>query len=432
MKQLWLFFLVFICALDPEPEGAALRSQPQTTIAVISDPHYYDPSLGTVGDAFDHYLSSDRKLLREGPELLAEALRLVRESGADLLLVPGDLTKDGTLLSHQGIAGYFSRMEAEGTRVFVVPGNHDVNNGLALSYHEDSTIRVENVNPERFVRVHADFGYSEALNRDPSSLSYLAEPVEGLWLLALDACLYDLNDSTGHSHTAGKFKKETIRWMRSILTGKEARRKTIIAMMHHGILEHYRTQERYFGEYVVKKNLRVARMLAKNDVVTIFTGHYHANDITLKKWMDGTMIYDIETGSLVTYPCPVRMVELSGDTMHIVTSYVDSLPSVPRDFPGYARACAETSLSEGARQVLLHMKLDPVEAGKLSPQIGEAFLAHLAGDEAEKKPWMDLDSIHLKSRIMISFRKDLVRGLHNDLPPADNQLTIHLSTGTCR
>lgn len=47
----------------------------------------------------------------------------------------------------------------------------------------------------------------------------------------------------------------------------------------------------------------------------VFTGHYHAQDITMERWDDETFIFDVETGSFVTYPCPLREVKIAADTM---------------------------------------------------------------------------------------------------------------------
>ena len=38
---------------------------------VISDPHYFDPELGTSGSAFEEYLEGDRKLIAESDAIMA-------------------------------------------------------------------------------------------------------------------------------------------------------------------------------------------------------------------------------------------------------------------------------------------------------------------------------------------------------------------------
>ena len=84
---------------------------PATKFWVFSDPHFYSPALGTEGAAFDTYLENDRKLLKEGPFILKEAFKLISQNEADFLLIPGDLTKDGTLESHQAFANFLLAIE---------------------------------------------------------------------------------------------------------------------------------------------------------------------------------------------------------------------------------------------------------------------------------------------------------------------------------
>jgi hypothetical protein len=200
-------------------------------------------------------------------------------------------------------------------------------------------------------------------------------------------------------------------------------------MMHHGVVEHYRGQSRYFEEYLVKKDRKVARLLAKHQVGTVFTGHYHANDITIRQWEDGSWIFDVETGSLVTYPCPIRRVVIRDDSLHIRTDYIRSIPSMREGFPEFARNYVRDGVAGVAEKTMIGMNIHPPDARRLSSQIGDAFLAHYAGDEVPKKPPVELDSVKFKSRMIISFKKKLIKGLYQDLPPSDNQLSIHLGSG---
>ncbi len=443
MKHLWLPSLVLISAMLPgerpgteaqtiSSHDSASAAGPQVTMTVFSDPHFYDPSLGTDGLAFEAYLNNDRKLLRESRELMEMAVGVTLASGSELVLIPGDLTKDGTMASHLRMAGFLGQLEKHGLSVYVVPGNHDVNNGEAMAYRADSTVRVEHVNPVRFEEIYGPYGYQEAISRDPHSLSYLAEPRKNLWILGLDPCLYDHNEPAGHPHTGGAFDPGTMAWLEDQLTSEEAGDKLIIAIMHHGILEHFRGQKRYFGEYVVEDHRKISKKLARLGVKVVFTGHYHANDITMKKWGDGSFLFDIETGSLVTYPCPIRRVEISSDTMRISTEHLDSIPSMGRDFARFAREYVHQGVSGIAERTMIEMNLRPEDAHVLANQIGDAFLSHYQGDEVAKDPLLDLEGVNLKGRMIISFRKKLVDGLYHDLPPSDNELVIHLPSGICR
>ena len=76
-------------------------------MAVISDVHMMAPSLlKQDGKALDDYIASDRKLLREGPWLVREAFARIVEEAPDVLLISGDLTKDGETTSTSATAAW--------------------------------------------------------------------------------------------------------------------------------------------------------------------------------------------------------------------------------------------------------------------------------------------------------------------------------------
>ena len=400
-----------------------------TSMAVISDPHFFDPGLGATENSSETDLNSAGKLINESAELLETAIGNILSSNIPIVLIPGDLTKDGALKSHLGMADHLKNLKANGVRVFVVPGNHDVNNGRSYSFQGDQPEKVPNVNPSRFSEIYGPYGYDDAIFRDSGSLSYIAEPLDGLWIIGLDDCLYHRNDSIGHSETGGELGKAQRMWLESILQTDVAAQKTKVVIMHHGILEHFQTQKKHFGDYVVKDHKKRSRWLAGMGVQIVFTGHYHANDIALHLWKDGSFLFDIETGSLVTYPCPIRKITLRGDSMEISTEHILSIPSMDNGLQEYARKSVSQGASDIAAKTMLKYKLNPEDANYLATQLGNLFSEHCMGDEPARNPAISLDGISLWGRTMILFRKRFIRGLSNDLPPADNTLTIQLHTG---
>jgi 3',5'-cyclic AMP phosphodiesterase CpdA len=401
----------------------------ETSFMVISDTHFYDPSLGTTGRAFENYQKYSGKLIWESKELLDAAVQSIIASGVDMLLIPGDLTKDGALNSHLGFAACLDSVEEHGIQVFVVPGNHDVNTGRARSYAGDLTAETAQVGADKFTEIYADFGYEEALYKDSSSLSYIAEPVKDFWLIGLDVCVYPEDPSKGYAPTGGKLRKETLRWLESLLLTEEAAQKTKVLIMHHGILEHFDTQARHFEDYLIHRYKKNSRLLASMGVTTVFTGHFHANDITLQRWKNGTFLFDIETGSLLSYPCPLRQVSIKGDSMMIETQHIQSIPSQKDGLQEYARESIIEGAAHMAERTMIRYKLNREDAGNIAWQMGSLFADHCAGDELAREPPLDLQGVSIWGRLMTFFRRKLASGLVNDLPPADNQLNIHLQTG---
>jgi len=435
------------CAPAPAPpvfkyeSDAALRQQlanapayPETSFIVISDPHIFDTSLGTSGKAFEAYIADDRKLVREGPEILESAIASIKNLKDNIVLLPGDLTKDGEKSSHELAAGYLAQLKAAGKKVYVVPGNHDILNGLSVKYVGDGTERVPNITADQFAQIYADYGFKDALQRDPNSLSYVAELQPGLWLLALDANLYKENVENEASVTDGKFSPQTLAWIEKVLGQAAKENKAVVVMMHHNIMEHYPGNLKNYGDWIVDDYEEVAKLFANYNVRMVFTGHFHAQDITVKKYDDnGKYVFDIETGSLVTYPCPIRVVTIGKD--QVATSReerVTSIKSHPTDFPAYAKQYLLDGMTEYITRIVQGYKIDRPEAEKIAREIVLGYMAHTAGDEqlAPGQVMVTETGLSPLAWLVIQYRKDLINGLWKDLPPPDNNVTLNLKDGS--
>jgi 3',5'-cyclic AMP phosphodiesterase CpdA len=426
-----LSLLAFFQALEAQKreQGHKHIDYPDVKFIVFSDPHYYDPGLGTEGYAFEEYLKKDRKLLRESSEILRESLNLIQNESADFVIIPGDLTKDGTRLSHTEFGKFLADIEKTGKEVFVVPGNHDISNPESYGYEDSLEVKHENVSPSGFSDIYSEFGYDEAIYKDPHSLTYIVEPLEGLWLFAMDACRYEENQEGHHPVTGGRFNEESLRWIENMLGLAQKTNKSVIGFMHHGVLEHYKKKSKFFGEYVVEDFRNVSSMFAAHGMRMVFTGHYHAQDIAMKSFSEDNFIFDIQTGSLVTYPCPVRTVEIKKNTAIIQSKYIRSIPSNRENFDSFAKDYVWSGIEGIAKSALIDFKLDEDEAALLSGQVADAFVAHYQGDEVSPEKPFDLEGVSLKGRFLIGFRKKLVWNLWNDLHPADNHLRIDLESG---
>nr|MCR5484635.1 hypothetical protein [Clostridiales bacterium] len=102
----------------------------------------------------------------------------------------------------------------------------------------------------------------------------------------------------------------------------------------------------------------LATLLADSGVKYVFTGHLHANDITSSRSLKGNVIYDIQTGALITAPCAYRTVTFSDSGVEIKseyvkkidTSYLDDgysekqLEMISSDFSAYAEKFFESGL----------------------------------------------------------------------------------------
>ena len=64
-------------------------------------------------------------------------------SGADVLLLCGDITNQGRLVQHEALTEKLRRAEESGLTVYVLPGNHDIGD----------------TGTDAFARLYEDFGY---------------------------------------------------------------------------------------------------------------------------------------------------------------------------------------------------------------------------------------------------------------------------------
>ncbi|NQU63007.1 MAG: metallophosphoesterase [SAR324 cluster bacterium] len=404
---------------------------PEAKFIVFSDPHYFDPALGTSGKAFQAVLDTDWKMLAESSELMEAMIKKIENQEADFVIISGDLTKDGEKRNHQAVAENLAKVVKLGKAVFVIPGDHDVLNGMSNAFEGDQTRTVENVTPDEFAEIYEDYGYAASLARDSDTLSYLAEPVPGLYLLALDGSRWKSNEPGNRSISGAVFSEQTLQWIEKSLIRAKREKKSVIVAIHHGVLEHYPANNEYFAQYLVEDHVNFAELLASYGVKLVFSGHFHAQDITRKRFEKSRkVIYDIETGSLVTSPCPYRIVELTFDQKAVIQSrFIDAIPSHPTDFVSYRDQNLYAGTIKLADAKLKKYMVSEKDRQLLNPQVAKAYATHLRGDEIRPETALEKDGLGLWARIILGIQGDLIEGWYIDLPSADNHITVDLSDG---
>ena len=320
-----LVFTLTVPALAAEkPQDMNLR------IAVMSDLHYLSPDMIADTEDFEHALNSDRKLLKESSSVLREMLERVRADKPDILLVSGDLTKDGEQECHAALAKQLQQLQQDvpGLKIYVINGNHDIRNYNAKNFNtaDGKAVPATRTEPEDFKRIY-DFVYSDptvlatftpAEGNKAGGLSYVARPVEGLTVIAMDTCRYSSdNTSKGDDEheTSGAISADLEKWVIEQTAAAKARGDLVIGLEHHGLVPHFDVQPTILPMYLVNGYERIAQEYADAGMSVVFTGHMHAVDIAAMTTAAGNTFYDIETGSALTYPCPVRFVDLRRSTV---------------------------------------------------------------------------------------------------------------------
>ena len=397
-------------------------------IAVLSDLHYMEPSLLKAdGSAFQMYLMQDPKLLAESGAILQQIIRKLLAEKPDLVLISGDLTKDGELISHKTLIKQLKILGLNHIKVLVVPGNHDINNPDAKQFDGDITTPVTSITPDNFKSLYADYGYRNAIAKDPNSLSYVSEPFKDLRILALDANEY-YNNTPEYCVVAGNIKDATMEWAKEQLADAKARGKTVIGMMHHGIVEHFMGESVIFPDYLVDNWGAKADELMQAGLKVIFTGHFHAND-AIQRTMGDLSLVDIETGSPVIYDSPYRIIKLINNKLYINTKHIErifypGLNGVP--FHDYEKTFSLNGFEIQAKYMLMSPPYNVPEplAAQIAPAFAEAMLAHFAGDETISA------ETNAKIQAIADVSPDLANillGLYIDLPPNDNELVVDLN-----
>lgn len=284
--------------------GICLKSS-AIKVVVLSDPHVMAPGLlKTEGTAWTTYLNGQRKMVDYSKLLFDNMITRIKENiKPELVLISGDLTKDGEQVSHEYVTSKLDELRAIGIKTLVIPGNHDRgSNSDAVYYDGESTTAATVATNEWFATQYANYGYGVSSEREGTTLTYACEPITGLVVIGID------------SGTDGNVSETTLNWVVEKATAARASGKKVIAMMHHPLIPHFTGVDNFVTTAVVGNYQIVRNALADAGIRVVFTGHFHTSDIA-KDWnADMTReIYDVNTGSLISYPCDYREVTMSAD-----------------------------------------------------------------------------------------------------------------------
>jgi 3',5'-cyclic AMP phosphodiesterase CpdA len=438
--MIWLLALVTAMTAAGAPTHSERQkkkpeNRPPVRFAILSDLHLFVKQLGTGGEALAKYEAGDPKLLVESEAILDAALEDILKENVKFVIISGDLTKDGELLDHVRVAQKLARLEQHGIQVYVVPGNHDINNSDALRYDGNTTKRVPGTTPELFRAIYERFGYGgPAVDRDSASLSYVVEPVRGLWLLAVDTCKYEESKTLGYPVVSGRIRPETMVWIQKVMTKAHAQGKQVIAFMHHGVNQHFFGEAQLFPDFLLDDWVNASLALAQTGLKVVFTGHYHSQDAAYLVDQNRTPLsplVDVETGSLVSFPCAFRIATLDAqDQLHIESRYVTAIDfnTGGVKFQDYAYNAIFWPTKEIVTGRIVDMFGVPREqVAAVAQAVTQAIIANYAGDESPSDATMVLIGNLLSSPEPYHTLGAILGGLWTDLPPTpDSDLTVSI------
>jgi len=167
----------------------------------------------------------------------------------------------------------------------------------------------------------------------------------------------------------------------------------------------------------------------------IFTGHFHTQDIAKGTGTKG-YIFDVETGSTVTAPCPYRTITLNtvNKTLKITSQKIDGVTYSTIPTTETFQAYAKNYLSTGMRTISYYMLAGApynvptaaITGYKLDSIFSNAFVAHYAGDETASTT----DKVNIQTVNYINATLGgALQSVWTDPAPKDNNITIDLTTG---
>ncbi|WP_370896712.1 metallophosphoesterase family protein [Chryseobacterium gossypii] len=189
-------------------------------------------------------------------------------------------------------------------------------------------------------------------------LSYVVEPVKGLWMIAIDGNTYIPKDLNGHPddpdnyHGAGigynnvlTHKRHLIAWVKKL--AKEAKRnnKTLIAFTHYPMIDFNDGASSEIRKLLGNKKWQlermpeenVARAFAEAGLQIHFAGHMHINDTGIRSTGD-KMLVNIQVPSLAAYLPGYKILTVhTPEKMEIQTEILKDVPHFDDLFPLYER-----------------------------------------------------------------------------------------------
>ncbi|NEQ46892.1 MAG: metallophosphoesterase [Leptolyngbya sp. SIOISBB] len=249
--------------------------------AIISDPHIALPH--TIAHTPQRF-----HLVEVSIPAIEQILRSLETEQLDFLLLPGDLTQHGERENHEWLVNRLKRLPFP---AYVVPGNHDIIDRDG----GDRTLGLAD-----FPQLYRDFGYTG------DRPYYHQELLPGMHLIGLNSIAFD---EDGQQLFAGFVDGPQLNWLSATL--ETLRDDWVMVAIHHNVLEHLPGQARHTmgRRYITQNRDELLIRLREGQVNLLFTGHLHVQDIA-----QAGDLWEITTGSLVSYPHPYRILTLTPQT----------------------------------------------------------------------------------------------------------------------
>ncbi|TCN59827.1 metallophosphoesterase [Flavobacterium circumlabens] len=200
--------------------------------------------------------------------------------------------------------------------------------------------------------------YNVAPGYEVPDVSYVVEPIDGLWLMAIDGNVYipkknataDSKDpknysdaSTGYNNVLSN-KKHLIKWVEEISLEAKKQGKMLIAFSHFPMIDFNDDASAEIKELLGPNKWQlnrvpteeVAQVFADAGLKIHFGGHMHINDTGVRTTAKGNTLVNIQTPSLAAYIPAYKLLTIQKDNLvDIQTITIDKVPGYDELFDLY-------------------------------------------------------------------------------------------------
>ena len=370
MKVRFCILLCFLCFLLVA--AGHTQACADCDLIVASDLHYIAPSLTDGGACYQRvHESGDSKFMPYIEEITEAFFDEVITARPEALLLTGDLSFNGAVISHEALIEKLRTVEAAGILVLVLTGNHDVYNENAARYRGDSFTRVPSASTELFAALYDEFGPGEALSAAPDSLSYVYPLNESTRVLILD-----LNAA----HSFCGLSEASLRWVEQQLRDARAAGESVLAAGHQNLFQH----TIFRGGYVFSNADRLASLFRAYGVPLYLSGHLHIQHIQAE---DG--LTEITTSALCSYPCQYARLQVKEGRIHYETrrlnlaAWAERRGLDMRPYEDFAEKAAAYMSAHFSAAASVPPTADPERCADMSAYLEKLNLAYFSGDLRE-------------------------------------------------
>ncbi|SMP12431.1 metallophosphoesterase family protein [Flavobacterium hercynium] len=200
--------------------------------------------------------------------------------------------------------------------------------------------------------------YNVAPGYEVPDVSYVVEPIEGLWLMAIDGNVYipkksgsgDPKDSKSYSEASTGYnnvlsnKRHLIKWVEETSAQAKKQSKILIAFSHFPMIDFNDDASAEIKELLGDNKWQlnrvpveeVAQSFADAGLKIHFGGHMHINDTGTRTTAKGNTLVNIQTPSLAAYIPAYKLLTIKKDNLvDIQTITIDNVPGYDELFDLY-------------------------------------------------------------------------------------------------